>query len=212
MRPMPKPLYRCVCFGLRVFFRCVFRLRIIRLAETPPDSAAVIASNHQSYLDPFLGGCFAPGLSSFMARDTLFKSLQGSFITFCHAFAVKRDTADAKALRTGVDRIKGGENLFLFPEGTRTRDGKPQSVKPGFSLILRKAKAPLLPVYIHGADKAWPRGKKMIRPFSELTVVYGAPIYPHQLPADRKEHAKAVQQAIENFWHEQYQKLSTSES
>ena len=70
-------------------------------------------------------------------------------------------------------KLKDGLGLCLFPEATRTHDGKIAALKPGFSLLSRRAKAPIVPVIVDGAFECWPRTKKFFTPWKHVSVTYG---------------------------------------
>ncbi len=76
--------------------------------------------------------------------------------------------------------LREGFGLCLFPEGTRTSDGRIAALRPGFSLLCRKAKAPIVPVVIDGAFQCWPKGKKFFSPWQHIWVWYGKRIEPQE--------------------------------
>ncbi|MDD5011996.1 MAG: lysophospholipid acyltransferase family protein, partial [Phycisphaerae bacterium] len=73
-----------------------------------------------------------------------------------------------------------GYGLVLYPEATRTKDGKIAEIKPGFSLLARKANVPIIPSVIDGAYEAWPRHKKLFSS-RKVYVTYGQPIPPSKI-------------------------------
>jgi 1-acyl-sn-glycerol-3-phosphate acyltransferase len=79
------------------------------------------------------------------------------------------------ALRKVLNKLKKGEGVTLFPEGTRTHDGKITPFKPGLGLLARRGAAPIVPVVIDGAFECWPRHKKLFSP-GRIRVTYGKPI------------------------------------
>ncbi len=78
-------------------------------------------------------------------------------------------------LESCVGYLGSGKSLLLFPEGTRTYDGKITPFKPGLGLLSRRGKAPIVPVVIDGAFECWPRHKKLFTP-GPINVTYGRPI------------------------------------
>jgi len=138
----------------------------------------VIASNHQSFLDPPIisAGCGRP--VSFMARDTLFGNrVFGWLIGHLNAFPVKRGAADPDALREGIARLADGGVLLVFGEGSRTLDGRIGRVRSGPALLAHKANVPIVPAVIKGAFEAWPRSRRLPRP-GRLSVRFGERIEP----------------------------------
>ena len=88
----------------------------------------------------------------------------------------RRFAAEVETLK----RLKRGELVLLFPEGTRTNDGEVQAIKPGFCALARRAEVPLVPVAVDGAFDAWPRQRSFPRP-AVIHVQFGEPILPAQV-------------------------------
>jgi len=140
-------------------------------------------ANHQSYLDPLLVATPVTRLCCFAARESLFKSpwfgwLLGSF----NVIGIRRGEANLDAIKIFTEKLKSGFGMLLFPEGTRTLDGKIAEFKPGFGIIARRANVPVIPVIIDGAFECWPKKHKLFRP-GKAYVVYGQPIPPEQIKA-----------------------------
>ena len=115
-----------------------------------------------------------------MARDTLFASkIFGPLLRSVDAIPVRRGQADISSIRAIIEKLKKGKGVCLFPEATRTTDGRIASLKGGFTLLCRRGNAPLVPVLIDGAFECWPRDQKIFKPGSTINVYFGKPI-----PAD----------------------------
>jgi 1-acyl-sn-glycerol-3-phosphate acyltransferase len=113
----------------------------------------------------------------YMARDTLFTNwLFGPVIRSVNAIPIKRGQADLAAMKTIIDRLKSGLPVNLFPEGTRTPDGRIAPVKAGVAMLSRRAKVPVVPMVIEGAFEAWPRNKKIFELGHKVVSYYGTPI------------------------------------
>ena len=93
---------------------------------------------------------------------------------------VKQGKADWSAMRKVVGKLKEGNGLCLFPEGTRTRDGKIATFKSGFGLLCRRSEATVVPVLVDGGFECWPRHKKMFSSGS-IVVCYGKAISAEQV-------------------------------
>ena len=150
-------------FAVRLFAQIVlvgaFRARVFGQRNMPLFGGLLLVSNHQSYLDPALLVIGIQRRINFMARRTLFRNkLFGMLISGLNAFPVSRGGRDIAAMREAVRRLKAGECLLVFPEGTRTLDGEIGRLQPGVSALAGRAGVPLLPVVIDGAFRAWPRG------------------------------------------------------
>jgi 1-acyl-sn-glycerol-3-phosphate acyltransferase len=122
-----------------------------------------------------------PRESCYMARDTLFHNrLFGRLIASLNAFPVKRGTADLAAVKESLRRLKAGMSLVLFPEGTRSDDGRIKPLLPGLGAIARKARVPVVPTLVDGASRCWPRECRFPRP-GNVIIQYGEPIPPEAL-------------------------------
>lgn len=168
---------RWIC---RVFCILFFRVRSYGRENVPDKGAFILVSNHQSYLDPIF--CVGPlkRPSGFVARDSLFSNWFFSLlISSMNTMPVKLGEADISAMRKIIGKLKKGEGVCLFPEGTRTHDGKIAPLKPGFGLLCRRGGAAVVPVVIDGAFECWPRYKKLFSP-GPISVCYGKPISAEQ--------------------------------
>jgi 1-acyl-sn-glycerol-3-phosphate acyltransferase len=155
----------------------VFRFRAFRQERVPKRGGVLIVANHQSYLDPVIVAIALHRSSSFMARSTLFVNpFFGAVISALNAFPVVRGGRDLQAVRDAVRRLERGECLVVFPEGTRTTDGRIGALQPGVLAIADRAGVPIVPAVVDGAFEAWPKGRG-IRPWP-VRVIYGAPV-PH---------------------------------
>ncbi len=165
----------------RVFCILFFRLRTYGRDNVPRKGAFILVSNHQSYLDPIF--CVAPlkRPSHFIARDTLFTNwFFGPLISSVNAIPVKLGRPDISAMRKVLDKLKKGGGVTIFPEGTRTDDGKISPFKPGLGLLARRGHATIVPVVIDGAFECWSRNKKLFTP-GQIHVTYGKPITVEQV-------------------------------
>ena len=157
----------------RIFCKLFFRIRFVGLENIPKDGAFVLVSNHQSFLDPVLCGiCIGRNLY-FLTRDTLFRGLFGRLISSVNTIPVRRGEADMSAIRTVISKLKDGSGVCLFPEATRTTDGRISQFKAGFGLLCRRGNAAVVPAVIDGAFECWPRHKKIFSQGSKITVCYG---------------------------------------
>ncbi|UCG57107.1 MAG: 1-acyl-sn-glycerol-3-phosphate acyltransferase [Phycisphaerales bacterium] len=171
-------LARWICRVLCILF---FRLRTSGKENVPESGAFVLASNHQSYLDPVLCGVPLKRQLFFLARDSLFSNwFFGRLLSSVKAMPVKRDGGDLATMRKIIGKLKEGSGVCLFPEGTRSSDGRIAPFKPGFGLLCRRGKAGVVPVLIDGSFECWPRHRKL---FSRgaITVCYGRAITAKQV-------------------------------
>ncbi len=112
----------------------------------------------------------------FLARNTLFVGFWGRILSSVNAIPVRRGEADLTAIKTVIKKLREGNGVCLFPEATRTKDGKISQFKPGFGLLCRRGNAAVVPVVIDGAFECWPRHKKIFSPGGKINVCYGEAI------------------------------------
>jgi cytidylate kinase len=168
-------------FGCQVFCATFFRLRIYGRENVPRGGAYILAGNHQSYLDPVFCGVGIRRRLTFVARDTLFRyRLFAWLIHSLNAIPIERGKPDVSAIKAFIARLRKGEAVCLYPEATRTYDGRIIPFKPGFGLLCRRAKASVVPVLVDGAFECWPRQRKFFVP-GRVTIWYGKTLDPETL-------------------------------
>ena len=156
--------------------RTFFRLRVFGREHLIEDGPALLAMNHQSFLDPPFAGICCRREIFFLGRKTLFDvPVLGFLIRRMNVIGVDREGSDVTAMKSVIRVIKGGGCTIVFPEGTRSRDGNLQPAKPGAGLIIAKTLAPVVPMRIFGAFDAFPRNAKLPRP-SPITIIIGEPL------------------------------------
>jgi len=176
----------------QVICLCVFRLRVFGQRHVPVDGPVVLACNHQSFLDPILSAVALRREFAFMAREELFAPPGlGWLIRSLNGFPVRRGTADVRAIREALRRLKHGQGLAAYPEGTRSPDGRIHEMEPGLFVIARRAGVPIVPTLILGAHEAWPRHRRFPRP-APIVVAYDAPIPAKQVRRMSPEQCAAL--------------------
>lgn len=146
----------------------------------PKKGGAIIASNHQSYLDPAILGFGSPRHLHFLARQELFEVnwFFKTLISSLNAVALERRKFNSEGIRKTIDYLTEGKVFIVFPEGTRTSDGTLRPFKPGLITISLKAGVPIIPARITGAFESWPRTSKFPKRRYPIRVIYGKPIIP----------------------------------
>jgi len=158
------------CF--RAMFAVYFRWRAYGAENVPLKGGVILASNHASFLDPPLVGSGLKRDINYLARESLFRFPGiGALLRSWNAVPVDRD---------------GGGGIILFPEGTRTLDGKLQPARSGIGLTVIKSDAVVIPVRTFGTFEAYGRNHKFPRPF-RVVVKYGEPMRFEKLRAEAKE-------------------------
>ena len=158
-------------FLLRIYLAIAYNLKYEGLKNIPKKTSVIYVSNHRTYADPPLVGARARGRLAFMAKEELFKNpLFAWLIRSLGAFPVARGKGDTGVLDTAVERLEKGNSLMIFPEGTRSKDGKVGRGHSGAAVIAARSGKMMIPVGIVFGEKLKFRSK--------VTVKYGEPIMP----------------------------------
>lgn len=175
--------------------RILFGFMVRGAEKVPRHGGVIIACNHISEMDPPVLGFSIPRTFAIMAKVELFKYRFGDFfLKKLNAFPVNREGIDTKALRSAIDYLKGGEAVVIFPEGTRSHDGRLLPAKLGISLIASASGAPVLPAFIWGTDHA---GKALTRKGKPFSVSFGRLISSRKLmEIKKKKGKKAVAETV----------------
>ena len=206
-------LYKSVKPLAVAFMRAWFGLRVRGVEHIPSSGPALIVSNHQSILDPPLIGGAARRQIYFLAKAELFRiPLFGSLIRALHARPVRREGSDPRALRTAAQLLEEGKALLVFPEGTRSLDGRLGEAKPGVGMLAVTSGAPVVPAYVSGTLEALPKGATWPRR-SQVSVSFGPALhFEARTGADRKERyrvaAEDMMRGIAQLREEEEQKHS----
>ena len=146
----------------------------------PKTGAALLVSNHVSFLDVFVLGIPLHRPLNYVARSTLFLPGLGALIRSVGGFPIQRDGMGASGLKETLRRLKRGGIVILFPEGTRSADNRLGELKPGIASLAAKAKVPVIPAAVAGTFEAWPKSQLIPLPHA-LRIVYGPAIEPSEL-------------------------------
>jgi 1-acyl-sn-glycerol-3-phosphate acyltransferase len=178
------PLITLLTFVGRIFGRAMSRVSLEgALAEIPREGPLIIAANHASNLDaPVIGSWLIPRLGRrihWLGKKELFDwPIVGWFAARGGVHPLDRGAADVDAFRLALRILEEGQVLFIFPEGTRSRDGALQEARDGLALIALRSGAPILPIGISDSDRVWPRGQRLPHPGGHVTVRVGTPFRP----------------------------------
>ncbi|WP_238881340.1 1-acyl-sn-glycerol-3-phosphate acyltransferase [Clostridium sp. YIM B02551] len=164
--------------------------------ENIPSEACVFIGNHQSLLDiPILlyGTQRSVG---FIAKKELLKvPVIGYWMRLIHCVPIDRENVREaiKVINIGSDNLLNGNDMAIFPEGTRAREGVMKDFKKGSMKLATKAKAPIVPVTIDGSYKAYELNNKFQS--AEVKITFGEPIYTNNLT---KEEEKDLHIRVQN--------------
>ncbi|MFV1964683.1 MAG: lysophospholipid acyltransferase family protein [Pirellulaceae bacterium] len=172
------PLHRCLRYFARLAGILFFGLRCHGRHRLPKEGAVLVCANHQSYLDPIFVGLTLDRPINYVARQSLFEVRPIAWlINLLSSIPIHRDGMGLAGLKECLRRLKQGEMVLIFPEGTRSLDGNVTPLKPGFCMLARRGKVSLLPVGLDGAYDAWPRSAKLPRR-ARIHIVVGEAIPP----------------------------------
>jgi 1-acyl-sn-glycerol-3-phosphate acyltransferase len=166
----------------------LFRLRVEGREHVPAAGGGVVVSNHNYGFDFILLAYSSPRDLHFMAKSEIFAwhPLVAWIMRAIGAFPVQRGKSDAVAIETAVALVQTGNLIAMFPEGTRSKDGKLMRGRTGAARIAMAADAPLLPVAVTGTPKLF---KSFLFWRPQIVVRFGAPVV-GVAPADDPEAAR----------------------
>ncbi len=185
-------MYRFSRIFIDLVARILFSIKI-QTGFNVPNGPFIAICNHESYLDPpIVGNIFHKYDISFMAKQELFDvPILGAWFRIVKCIPVKRGQNAIGAVKEAIKRSKKGQNIALFPEGTRSEGtGDIQAAKRGTGFLVAKAKVPVIPIFIEGSGDALPKkGKMKFR--GKVKAYVGAPIYPQEylLPGEESNYA-----------------------
>ncbi|MFF3500704.1 lysophospholipid acyltransferase family protein [Streptomyces sp. NPDC003247] len=163
--------------------RLLFRPRIEGLEHVPESGAAIIAGNHLSFSDHFLMPAVLKRRITFLAKAEYFTGhgikgrLTAAFFRSVGQIPVDRSGKEAgqAAIREGLGVLSKDELLGIYPEGTRSHDGRLYKGKVGVAVMALKAGAPVVPCAMIGTFEAQPPGQK-IPSFRPVVIRFGEPL------------------------------------
>jgi 1-acyl-sn-glycerol-3-phosphate acyltransferase len=181
-------LYRLAHRLLGLAARLVWRLDVVGTENVPASGPVIIASNHLSFIDSVVIPLAMPRPVTFLAKSDYFtgRGLRGwlvrLFFTAIGAVPVQRDgSRDALAALALAREVLGrGEAFGIYPEGTRSRDGRLYRGRTGVAWLALATRTPIVPVALLGTDQVQPVGSRGLR-VHRVRVRFGAPIDPAPL-------------------------------
>lgn len=154
----------------------LYRVKVYGKENIPRDGAVLVLSNHQSLFDPMLCQGWLRRPFYYVPRESLFSGFWGVVIDSFYTIPINQEQVSIKSMRSIIDVLKRGNIVCLYPEGSRTFDGRIDEIKPGFSLLVRRSGATIVPMVIDGIFDRWPRTQKYPKPGGRVGIIYGEPI------------------------------------
>ncbi len=168
--------------------RLAFRLRVEGRAFEPPEGPLIVAGNHASLLDPPLIGMALRRQGAYMAKEELFSvPILGAWLRSIGSFPVRRGTPDRRAIRRSLEILERGGVLVIFPEGTRSEDGRLRPAEPGAAMIALRTGVRVLPAAVVNSHRILPKGAR--RPRFERVIVRFGPVLEVPKVEGRLDHA-----------------------
>jgi 1-acyl-sn-glycerol-3-phosphate acyltransferase len=164
---------------LAPLLRLFFRVRTEGVEHVPAQGAAVLAANHLSFCDSFFLPLVLPRRLTYLAKAEYFDDWKVAwFFRAVGQIPVRRGAGAEwrRSLETAVEVLGQGQLLGIYPEGTRSKDGRLHRGHTGVALVALRAGVPVVPVGIRGTQEVQPVGARTLRPFRRVTIRIGPPL------------------------------------
>lgn len=176
-----------------------FRGRHYNPERVPATGPVILASNHASYIDPPYVGSALSRETHYLARENLFRNpLMAAYLRKLNVVPVDRDGGGGPGLKAILERLKAGNCILLFPEGTRTPDGTIRPAKAGIGLVIIKSECAVVPVRLFGTFEAYGRHRKFPLPLP-TSAKYG---FPMEFKEQRAEAATCSKARLKEIYQE----------
>lgn len=190
---------------VQAMFRMILRLSGVKVtvkgAENIPEGAVLYVGNHRSYFDILVGYTTVPSLTGFVAKKEMINiPLMRDWMINVNCLFLDRDNPKEglKTILQGIDKVKHGISIWIFPEGTRNEHEDYLELLPfkeGSLKIAEKSGCPVIPVAITGTAEIFEKHLPFIRP-SHVTIEYGEPINLKNLSPEQKKFSGAYTRDI----------------
>lgn len=180
------------------------KVTIIGEENVPKDTPVLYIGNHRSYFDIVLSYSRCPGLTGYVSKDSMKKiPLLSLWMKRLYCLFLNREDIreGMKTILTGIEQIKSGISMCIFPEGTRNKDpeGTMLPFKEGSFKMAEKTGCPIIPMALSGTADIFENHVPFIRP-AKVILEYGTPIYPKELSKEERKFLGAyTQKAIQDM-------------
>jgi 1-acyl-sn-glycerol-3-phosphate acyltransferase len=187
-----------MCYLFKTGFYELFDGAIYGLGNIPREGAFLVACNHASYFDPpFLGAALEKREIFSLAKKSLFGSRIWKWLfTRLSSIPVDRSGADVSAVRSVLKLLRSGESMMIFPEGTRSIDGKIRDARAGVGMFACKSGVQVVPCRIFGTYEIMNRLSHFPNFNGRVAIVFGKPLqsseYDNRASATRYQDAADV--------------------
>ncbi|MBM6404514.1 1-acyl-sn-glycerol-3-phosphate acyltransferase [Phycicoccus sp. CSK15P-2] len=192
---MSRAAYRASHLVVAPLAKAVWRPTVTGTEKVPRSGGVILASNHLSFIDSFAIPIVAPRPVSFLAKSDYFTgtglggAVRRGFFETIEAIPVDRHSSRAaqESLDSALEVLKRGRAFGIYPEGTRSRDGRLYKGRTGVAWLALTADVPVVPVGLVGTDQVQPVGSSFPRP-AKVRVAFGDPISPEpyrEMPAGK---------------------------
>ena len=192
-------LYRVGIWGVKLVLRAAgVRLEVHGRENIPSDCAAIFMPNHQGNCDPPAVISILPQVRVIAKREFFRVPILGTAMRLCGFIPVDRKNRERaiEAIEAGVKALREGHSFMVFPEGTRSPDGRLQALKKGVFVMAIQAGAPIVPVSVSGSSKIMRRGEFRIHPGLVRITLHPAVTTDDRTMEDRDAIMEEVRKAI----------------
>lgn len=173
---------------MRPLLRAWLRLQVHDADRVPVEGPVLIASTHASHADSIALGAAAPRPVFFLGdRRLMAWPVLGRFLPRLGMVALRRGARDTDAMRVIAELLGAGHAVVVYPEGSRSRDGRVYRPRSGVSRLAATTGVPVLPAAVVGSYEVWPTGRRPRLRGGRVSIRFGEPLAPpSDTPADRR--------------------------
>lgn len=183
-------------------FRSILRIAGVKIEvsglENIPEEPCLYVGNHNSYFDILIAESVIPSGTGFVSKDSL-KKIPGlsSWMILIHCLFLNRSDVreGLKMILSGADYLKAGFSMYIFPEGTRSKDGHIGEFKGGSLKMAQKADAPIVPVAISGSGNIFENNDGLKVLPGSVKISFGTPFKISELPKEKKKYSSELARA-----------------
>jgi 1-acyl-sn-glycerol-3-phosphate acyltransferase len=182
------------------------RPQVTGTGHVPGSGGVLLAANHLSHLDILLLAVTSPRTPRFLGKHELATGWVGRLATLSGMVPVDRGRGDLSPVLRVIELLRAGAVIAIFPEGTRSRDGRLYRFRSGLARAAAAAQVPTVPVSLYGTAQVWPRGARPDlhrQPPGSVGIRYGEVIAPPEpTPVARRAFTQQVTAAVAGGWNQ----------